>query len=921
MSSNKSTQRLQMPFYTRLFSIRTLALLMIIGGSLLFASVLLWSGTGLFNTLIHQFGVEILTEKLNSIIQPVEYRYSTLQRIGLEDSSSHREEIKRDALKEFAGFRYKETGSIFVINTAGDIILSTDFNQTNKNDYTAFLAGLRRLKDNSGIMSFSAGEHKRFSVFRFYPPWDSYLGISIDQDELFASRNLFVKIVLILLAAVIMGSFLFSRVIQRLLITPLISLSEFANQVSKGHYDTKLEGRYILELSALKVDVEQMVATLRQKMDQTSAQLQLIVERERWLDEALSALQESEKKYRTIYNAPSDAILIYDPEQGRIVDANKGTFSMFDYQHEILPDLHLGDLSAGEFPYTGEEMEKMITAALEQGTQLFEWLARKRNNEVFWVEISLQSTYLDGRKQIIAVIRNTHARKMAQEELASEKERLAVTLRSIGDGVITTDDRGRIVLMNKVAEALTGWRQYEAAGRLLPEVFHIVHQRTGERCDNPVNEVLATGELTDLANDTVLIARDGSKKIIANSGAPIRDPQSAVIGSVIVFRDVTEKTRMEEELFRVKKLESVGVLAGGIAHDFNNILVGILGNISLARQCLNDPDKTDAMLRNTEKAALRAKDLTAQLLTFSRGGEPVIQSVSIATTVAESAEFALRGSNIKIILSIPDDLWLVNADTGQISQVIQNIVLNSCQAIPEGGTIEISCLNSTDCEPKPEFPQGKCVRILIRDNGPGIPEEIIGKIFDPYFTTKDDGSGLGLAICHSIIKKHNGTITVESKPGEGTLFTIMLPVSSTQEIDQQLEFPCHSFSQSRAKILVMDDDEMILELSRQMLEYLGHEVVTAGDGEIALRKYEKAMQERYPFDLVIMDLTIPGGMGGEKAIRKLLKLDPEARAIVSSGYSNDKVMADYIHHGFKGVIVKPYQMEDLDKAIRKTLAK
>ena len=916
MSSNKSAQRKQMPLYSRVFSLQALVLLIIVGGSILFASILLWSGTGIINVIIQQFGTEILNEKLNSAIQPVEYRYSTLQRIGLEDSASHRDEIKRDALKEFGAFRYKETGSLFVISTAGDIVLANDFTQKDINDFETFLSGL---KDQSGSMTFSVGDHKRFTVFRFYRPWDSYLGISIDQHELFAYKDLYVRIVLMLLAAIILGTFLFTNLIQRLIIAPLIRLSQFSNQVGKGNYNAKLTGKYILELGALKVDIEQMVATLRQKMDQTGAQLQLIVERERWLDEALAALQESEKKYRTIYNAPSDSILIYDPEHGRIVDANKGTLSMFGYHYEDLYDMSLGDLSAGEFPYTGEEAEKMVSTALEEGSQLFEWLVRKKDGEVFWVEISLQETYLEGKKQIIAVMRNTHARKMAQQDLASEKERLAVTLRSIGDGVITTDDRGRIVLMNKVAEALTGWRQHEAAGRLLPEVFNIVHQKTGEPCHNPVDEVLSTGEITDLANDTVLIARNGSKKIIADSGAPIRDPQSAVIGSVIVFRDVTEETRMEEELFRVKKLESVGVLAGGIAHDFNNILVGILGNISLARQCLNEPDKADAMLQNTEKAAMRARDLTAQLLTFSRGGEPVMQSVSIASTIAESAEFALRGSNVNIILDIPDDLWLVNADTSQISQVIQNIVLNSCQAIPEEGTVEISCANCADCDQKAEFSTKECVRIKIRDNGPGIPQEIIGKIFDPYFTTKDDGSGLGLAICHSIIKKHHGTITVTSEPGRGTVFTISLPKSQNQEVDRQLELPGHSFSRCKAKILVMDDDEMILELSKQMLEYLGHEVVTALDGASALKEYENAMREQGRFDHVIMDLTIPGGMGGEKAVRQLLKLDPEARAIVSSGYSNDKVMSDYMNHGFKGVIVKPYQMEDLDKAIQKAL--
>ena len=221
-------------------------------------------------------------------------------------------------------------------------------------------------------------------------------------------------------------------------------------------------------------------------------------------------------------------------------------------------------------------------------------------------------------------------------------------------------------------------------------------------------------------------------------------------------------------------------------------------------------------------------------------------------------------------------MWLVSADTGQISQVIQNIVINARQAIPEEGTVEISCFNCSDCTSATKGLKDKCVRIIISDNGSGIPADILDKIFDPYFTSKDSGSGLGLSICHSIINKHHGTISVESELGKGTIFTIQLPVSPEQKIDKKLELPMHFLSTHKAKVLLMDDDSMILELSQQMLEHLGHQVVICEDGESALKEYEKAMQEKCPFDVVIMDLTIPGGMGGEKAIQALLKLDPEA---------------------------------------------
>jgi len=905
-----------MPFYKRVWSIRTLFLLIISGVSVFLVLVLLWAGAGIMNSIITQYSTEIMTEKLYSLIHPVDMRYATLQRIGLEDSQQHLAEIRDAALKEFAGYRYKETGSVFVVGRNQDLIQSPDFNTRADNGFAEFFS---LLQSGEGKMKYVADRIDRFAVYQFYPPWDSYIGLAINQGELFALKNLFINITGMLLVAVLLATFLFSRLIRYLMINPLLNLTNYANQVSRGNYDAELTGNFILELGALRIDLQQMVVTLRQKMEQTTAQLQIIREREAWLDDALAALQDSERKYRTIYNAPSDAILIYAPDEDKILDTNKAALDMFGMGHDQIRGATFADLSSGAPSFDPREMEAKITAAMDGAAQLFEWMLHHHGGEFFWAEISLQASYLEGKKRIIAVVRNIHARKMAEQDLASEKERLAVTLRSIGDGVITTDVRGRIVMMNSVAETLTGWQQAEAAGRLFSEVFHIQHQTTGQPCENPVARVLGTSQKTELADDTILVARDGTIRNIADSGAPICDPQSKVIGVVLVFRDVTDEKRMEEELFKVRKLESVGVLAGGIAHDFNNILVAILGNLGLARQKLDSRGEAEALLRNTEKAALRAKDLTAQLLTFSRGGEPVIKATSIGAMIRESAEFVLRGSNVKATFAIPEDLWLVNADSGQIGQVIQNIVLNARQAIPEGGTVDITCSNCQNCSTGPDPIRHRCVRVRIHDNGPGIPADILPKIFDPYFSTRDDGSGLGLAICHSIIKKHGGHLSVESEPGAGTTFFIQLPVSGEQEIDQQSEIPMHIPAAQRARILVMDDDAMILELAQQMLVYLGHEVVTCTDGEAALDLYRDAMAGSKPFDLVIMDLTIPGGMGGEKAIQELLRLDPDVRAIVSSGYSNDRVMANYAQHGFKAVVVKPYQMEDLDQAVRKTL--
>ncbi len=532
------------------------------------------------------------------------------------------------------------------------------------------------------------------------------------------------------------------------------------------------------------------------------------------------------------------------------------------------------------------------------------------------------------------IIRRKHAEKNLQKahdqletkveertsELASETERLAVTLRSIGDGVITTNVVGEVILINKIAEHLTGWKQDEATGQPLEKVFNIISETTREPCENPVTQVIKTGRIIGLANHTTLIARDGTERSIADSGAPIRDKESKVVGVVLVFRDITDQLRMEQEVIKVKKLESIGVLAGGIAHDFNNILAAILGNINLALFDESLQKTTRNLISEAEKASLRAKELTKQLLTFSKGGEPVKETASLETVIKESANFVLHGGKVACRFEPPDDLWLVDIDKGQISQVIQNIVLNASHAMPEGGIITISCENLTLTDKKmlPSRKGGKFVKISIQDSGIGIPEKLVGKIFDPYFSTKSEGSGLGLAICQSIISKHNGDIFVESSPGEGTTFSIYLHASDKQA--PPLPERIGDFKASvPAKILIMDDEEMLRKVAIKMLAKLGHEAFPASDGVEAVQLYKEAMNSDNPIQLVIMDLTIPGGMGGKEAVQEIHKLDPEAKVIVSSGYSNDPIMANFEKFGFCAAIVKPFQLKDLSGVLGQVL--
>ncbi|MBI5634267.1 MAG: GAF domain-containing protein [Nitrospirae bacterium] len=371
---------------------------------------------------------------------------------------------------------------------------------------------------------------------------------------------------------------------------------------------------------------------------------------------------------------------------------------------------------------------------------------------------------------------------------------------------------------------------------------------------------------------------------------------------------------------QTEKLESLGLLAGGIAHDFNNLLTAIMGNISLAKMQMPGEGRARDMLHEAEKASERARDLTMQLLTFAKGGVPIKETTSIGGIIKDSAGFALRGTNIAFDLRAGDGLWHVDVDAGQMSQVFHNLVINASHAMPDGGTISVQCENldlQNACD-LPALKPGRYVKISVKDNGIGISGEYLTRIFDPYFTTKQKGSGLGLATVYSIVKKHDGHITVESELGSGSTFHIYLPASEKEEEAPVPSAPvfCH---QGAGRILIMDDEETVRNIAGEILKTFGYEVEFSGDGAEALSVYQQAASQERPFDLVIMDLTVPGGMGGRELMKRLLEIDPHARAIVSSGYSNDPVMAEYQKYGFRGIASKPYNVLSLANIVKKAL--
>jgi PAS domain S-box-containing protein len=508
-------------------------------------------------------------------------------------------------------------------------------------------------------------------------------------------------------------------------------------------------------------------------------------------------------------------------------------------------------------------------------------------------------------------------RQRAEEQLDAEKERLAVTLGSIGDGVITTDMAGKIVLLNKVAEQLTGWSYAEALGQQLPTVFPIVDEKTREPCEDPVEEALHTDTIISRLHHSMLRARDNTERIIAESAAPIRAGDGSIIGVVIVFRDMTDRRRIEEELIKADKLESIGIVAAGIAHDFNNILTAILGNVSLAKMYANPEEKVFARLINAEKAALQAQNLTQQLLTFSKGGTLMKRTSSIIDLIKDSIDFSIRGASVRCELTITPGVWPVDIDEGGISQVINNLLINANQAMPDGGIIEVQVENVELTDDGAEvflpLPTGKYVRLSVKDHGIGIPEENLQKIFDPYFTTKQKGSGLGLFTCYSIVKKHDGYLAVESSQGVGTTFHIYIPASHKQLHQSTTKQAVQHAGTGR--ILVMEDEEIIRDVIGDMLSHYGYDVAFARDGTEAIALYRQAQESSMPFNVILMDLTIPGGMGGRETIKKILDIDPHAKAIVASGYANDPIVVEFQQYGFCGRIVKPYKSEELHETL------
>ncbi len=518
--------------------------------------------------------------------------------------------------------------------------------------------------------------------------------------------------------------------------------------------------------------------------------------------------------------------------------------------------------------------------------------------------------------KLSGIIQDITDRKIAELKLIEEKERLAVTLRSIGDGVIATDVSGNITMLNGVAEQLTGWTSEEALGRPISDIFNIVHKTTGLEYEKQAQSIIRTGLDTELSNNSRLISRRKKVILLENSGSPIKNNSGDVIGVVIVFRDITEKQKLIQSAQRADKLEAIGILAGGIAHDFNNLLGGIFGYIDIARMYCEPGSKIEKNINKALDTFTAAKDLTQKLLTFSKGGAPDRKKTSLKPVLKDKTLCSLGESRTTCVFNLQDDLWQCDIDEYQIGQVVENVVTNALEAMPQGGSLIVSANNKTIHENSGVLNKGNYVICTFQDTGNGIPQNIISSIFDPFFTTKPKGNGLGLSTAYSIIRKHDGDIIVESDIDKGTTVHVYIPASSANAIPT-IEKP--EPARKHGKVMVMDDEEFIREILGDMLKSMGFEVDFALNGQEVLQKLQQSHTQPDNYKAVIMDLTIPGAMGGKETIRKLRELNSKIPAFVSSGYADDPVMADPNRFGFTDKIQKPFRKKDLQELITRHL--
>jgi PAS domain S-box-containing protein len=613
-------------------------------------------------------------------------------------------------------------------------------------------------------------------------------------------------------------------------------------------------------------------------------------------------------RYRAIFDAAHDAIFLMQGD--RFIDCNPMTLQVFGCTRDQILGHPPYRFSPPEQPDGRDSRDaalEWIQAALDHGPQRFEWLHIRFDGTPFFAEVSLNRVDLSGDVFLQAIVRDVTPRKVAEDEIRRSEARYRELFEKASDGIVVCSASLQILDANPSFGFMTGYSIDELRGMRIVDLYLDVPPGDIQASLQTVLDGNVSGRYRRLAR------RDGSATEVEGRSKMLGD------GTFLeLYRDVSEARRQEEERQRLGRIETMGIIAGGIAHDFNNILTAALGYVELGRQHGEGIAQVVSDLDNAVAAIERARKLTQQLLVFARGGEPVRRVLSLGDLIRESAEFSLRGSNVVCRFDVPDDLWLVDADEAQIGQVFHNIVLNAQQAMPSGGEVFIRGRNiEAGADDVAELGSGPFVSVVVTDQGGGIPEEQLARIFDPYYTTKADGRGLGLPTAYRIVQRHGGRLSVEVDPGVGCLFTVVLPASPGAVHESRADPGIRRHGSER--ILVMDDDADILGLLRNVLGRAGYDVYCASDGGEALGLCRMEADVGRAFDLAILDLTVRGGMGGIEVLPLLRGVMPGLRVVVSSGYSEDPVMASFQEKGFDGACAKPYRIDVLLAEVERVL--
>lgn len=645
--------------------------------------------------------------------------------------------------------------------------------------------------------------------------------------------------------------------------------------------------------------MEELIQT-KMRLQQENQRLQMQVEN---LQAELASARAQRQHSETVVELASDAIFHGDT-RGNFVGFNQRAIELTGYSREELLTMNMAQF----FSEAERQRVPLRYDLLRQGKVVCNERHLTRKDQTTVLVEMCSKMLADGTYH--AVIRDvSHFKEMEQAELDFFVHQRALSEATFEAIVLTS--KGKCIGVNSNAVEMFGYSLEELYGR---ESTMLVAPEERDR----VRRKIEAGY--EKVYETVMLTRDGRR-----IPAEVRGREVIFRGRqlrVAAIHDISHRQQAEKDRQIIHKLESVGTLAGGIAHDFNNILTGLFGNISLVRMHLDADHPAFRYVEQAEKSLSRATTLTARLLTFAKGGEPVTEAVSLAELVEETVMFDLSGSNVKLVLDAQEGLWQAEADRGQIQQVFSNLAINANQAMADGGRLFITLRNYEHGENDSlsALPPGRYLHALVQDEGVGISPRHLSRVFDPYFSTKQAGRGLGLASVYSIVSKHRGLITVSSEPGSGTTFCLYLPASDRSAKGTFKSAPAAVTSAIHsAHVLVMDDDPEVCAIVRAMLERMQCRVDTVEDGQQAIDHYRRALAAGQRYDLVILDLTVPGGWGGKETIGPLLEVDPDARVVVSSGYTEDPIMSRFMVYGFQAVLPKPYVYRQFESTITAVL--